>query len=1729
MSGYLSERDQILAQTTPVHVENIQYDHGTEEDDTAQHGDSDREPVQLVDKLSERSPDGQATTWRLRGNHERLAAKLVPGVGPESTLGPSQPIPSTGLSDTEAEINTSGFKRTELERDSSKKMILTLQYRDAVKEVDTPLNCRKNSPVCRHPIRVNDIMLEACIDSGATVCLMSRRAYGRIKSYVGPLQASNRRACGASGTSLEIDGWVKVPFRMKTATYTYGFLVGNLSGVDCLLGLDWLHSVGAVVDFSAMTAELGPTEKIQLREEPQDINFCSVKTGQTLVPRSHTRVRCRASWWNANAEGPAVFEPGNIRLGPGLSISPGIVNVETTGHFYIAVTNDTVDERDLPDQILIGHVDEIQIRRKPEKNVEQLSTPRSPLGPCLWTMVNHRLEPLSTAEEELWKPHYVDRSVVGESERSDLPGEKPNSEKHYVRVIAADRSKHNNSLTGASLEPPTRVRIYDRDGVELVVKDLDGTEVFDFLPDDQTRTEEVLSTDLNSRASRQCPSRNETVTSQAVPTWSRGSTVHRLPEHLKCVLPPPGTLTDFQLKCLVNTILEYEDVFVGPDGKVGYNSLVRHRIDTGDATPYKCHPRKKSLFEKEHIRKEVQKLLEEGFIKPSASPWGAAVVLAKKKDGTLRFCIDYRKLNDMTKKDAYPLPRIEECLDALNGCMYFCTMDLASGYWQVAMDLLDIEKTAFTTHVGLYEWNVMPFGLCNAPATFSRMMEMVLSDVVWKQCLVYLDDVVAFGKSYEGTLSSLRAVLARLRTHNLKLKAKKCEFFRTEVEYLGHEVGRKGVRPSLSKIQALHNWKIPTDVTQIKSFLGFTGFYRRFIRGYADLAKPLTEKTKGGPQRKWEPLTDREITAFRAILQSLSERVLLHYVIPGRPFYLVTDASDYAIGGVLEHRDDDGNPIPLAFASKTLEESRTRYCATKKELYAIVYFMRYFLGFYRGTLVNIETDHYALEWLMSFELTDSMYHRWITELGQYKPWTVKHRAGVDNVAADALSRKNKPDPIRSKKPYRDCTVPHCEICAHHFRKNRRCLDEDSDVELDDDDPDRPDHQDLALWDLMLMRCGNDPTVLKMFMVTRGKARELENCRTKYQPPRRSARVAAKRAEARAETARGKKPNPPTPPPRSPTRVHRDRVRRTKYEGRKRSERKSSRRKFEVRDSGYSSGCSEGVEPEVVPPPGDEDESVEDPTDSSAVEDESSCHEGTEVMSPKSSNPTEPKPSAPTDDGAKTLDGLRAILYGHSNEDWVEAQLADPVLSRLIWFLRTCKEKPKPEEVRGESEGMQALLRDWYSYEWVEGILCRIIYRHRFTVHNGTVQRLVPAKWRLDLWREVHKSSMRHLSYAKVYEMLMRDYTWYNMSNDVLDWGNACLTCQKTKPGIGKGLEELKQEYVCRRGQRVAMDLVGPLPESDHQNKYILVIQDYYTKWVELCAIRDKRATSVAFAFLQSFVAHWGCPETLHSDQGNEFDAAVFREMCDMWGIKKTRTTPFNPSSNGMVERSNRTMLSLLRNMAGRLYMTTWDRKLPMAMMAMNSAVHSTTGFAPFKLQVAGCEDMRLPHHLLYGKPEAMNYHCLYDYVFQQVLAMQEIAELVRLKTGKALAAQRAARERGPLRIYDYQVGDIVLRYYPPYASQKLHHSHFDGPLEVVEVDKENRKVKLKNLQAKGGGVADKWVHVSALKPVVRTKDGLILGLFDGDTLKVVPGIMDPGPKYTDRVLPKVANFSSGSL
>ena len=263
-----------------------------------------------------------------------------------------------------------------------------------------------------------------------------------------------------------------------------------------------------------------------------------------------------------------------------------------------------------------------------------------------------------------------------------------------------------------------------------------------------------------------------------------------------------------QKELFYQLLLAYADVIAGSSSDLGRTHKLQHSINTGNSTPIRQPVRRLSPQQRSEVQKLLNQILENGVVEPSASPWASPIVLVKKKDGSTRFCVDYRKVNEVTRKDAYPLPRIDTTLDTLAGSQWFSTIDLVSGYWQVEIEQEDRLKTAFCTTEGLFQFRVMPFGLCNAPATFQRLMDLVLSGLQWSQCLVYLDDVIVLGRTFEDHLDNLHQVLQRLREAGLKLKPSKCAFFREKVEYLGHTISRQGVTPDSSKTEKIATWPI---------------------------------------------------------------------------------------------------------------------------------------------------------------------------------------------------------------------------------------------------------------------------------------------------------------------------------------------------------------------------------------------------------------------------------------------------------------------------------------------------------------------------------------------------------------------------------------------------------------------------------------------------------------------------------------------------------------------------------------------------------------------------------------------------------------------------------------------------------------------------------------------------------------------------------------------------------
>jgi hypothetical protein len=397
-------------------------------------------------------------------------------------------------------------------------------------------------------------------------------------------------------------------------------------------------------------------------------------------------------------------------------------------------------------------------------------------------------------------------------------------------------------------------------------------------------------------------------------------------------------------------------------------------------------------------------MLEDGVIQPSQSPWNFPILIVPKKLDAAgkrkwRICVDFRKLNDVTIGDSFPIPNIQDILDKLGRDRYISALDCASGYWQVPLAEEDRAKTAFSTATSHLEFLRMPFGLKSAPSTFQRLMNNVLMGLIGTRCFVYLDDVIIFGENLEEHHTRLREVFEKLRQYNLKIEPDKCEFLKTELTYLGHVVTGEGVKPDPQKIQAICEFPIPKNKTEVKSFLGLAGYYRKFIPHFSKIAKPLNDLQKKDQMWKWET---EQIQSFQQLKEALTQEPVLQYPDFTKPFVLTTDASGFAVGAILS-QGKVGQDQPIAYASRTLGPSEQNYSTIEKELTAIVWSCKHFRPYLLGRTFTIVTDHKPLTWMFNMKDTSSKLFRWRLLLEEYD-FNIEYKAGKRNVNADALSR-----------------------------------------------------------------------------------------------------------------------------------------------------------------------------------------------------------------------------------------------------------------------------------------------------------------------------------------------------------------------------------------------------------------------------------------------------------------------------------------------------------------------------------------------------------------------------------------------------------------------------------------------------------------------------------------------------------------------------------------------------
>ena len=889
-----------------------------------------------------------------------------------------------------------------------------------------------------------------------------------------------------------------------------------------------------------------------------------------------------------------------------------------------------------------------------------------------------------------------------------------------------------------------------------------------------------------------------------------------------------NTVVGKQLRDFLSEELER---FSRHDLDLGRTDQWKHNMDMIDKRPWrdKVWHIPPSLYDE--VKQHLKQMLDLDVIRPSKSPYSSNVVLVRKSNGELRFCIDLRKINDNTVRDSFYLPRIDETLNVLAGASIFSTLDLKSGYWQVEMEEDCKKYTAFTAGpLGFFECNRMPFGLKNAPATFQRLMQDVLGDLHLNGCVVYLDDIIIYSRTVEEHFQLLKEVFRRLRNAGLKLNAKKCHFFHDKIDVLGHVVSAEGIACDQKKIAAVREWPVPKDVKELQRFLGFTGYYRRFIKNYARITCPLTHLLRGtnprkvSGKRKFQPEVpwcwgDAQQKAFDELVQKMTSPPVLCYPDFTKPFQLRVDACKKGLGAVLCQEQSSGEYRVVAYGSRSLKRSEENYSTHKLEFLALFWAItKQFRHYLYGTpRFEVMTDHNPLAYLHSTAKLDAVGHRWMAALGAYD-FSVRYKSGATNIDADALSRM--------------------------WSGENRYSPETVSTIL---------NQDYTAADCMVIQA-----------------------------------------------------------------------------------------------------------PDQV------------------------------------------------------FTGLRNLP---GKIDWAREQVTDPIISQAIDFVLRGK-KPSRQEGSDLDPQTRRILRDFNKLEVRQNVL----YRRRKDENGDDKLQLVVPRSQQELVLGMLHDNMGHLGRDRTVSLCVDRFYWPGYTRDIENWIAGCHRCLCAKAPVTSQCAPLENIVTSQPLELVTMDFLG-LEECKGKIENVLVITDHFTKYAVAVPTKNQTALTTARAFFDNFVVHYGLPARIHSDQGRNFESRLLKELCQICGIKKSRTTPYHPQGNGCVERFNRTLISMLRTLE-QDQKRDWKAFIPQLVHSYNCTRHHTT--------------LRTPYYLMFGREPRLAVDALLDiaepgsdppdYTKYASDLKERLQHTYRLVSDAAKRSAEKAKGRYDLRVRGAvpEIGDEVL-------------------------------------------------------------------------------------------------------
>lgn len=1077
---------------------------------------------------------------------------------------------------------------------------------------------------------------------------------------------------------------------------------------------------------------------------------------------------------------------------------------------------------------------------------------------------------------------------------------------------------------------------------------------------------------------------------------------------------------------------KHRDLFQLPNEEPSHTNVITHKINTTDDQPINTKQYRFPPVHKNEIDRQVGEMLKNGVIEPSVSPYNSPLWIVPKKADSKgnkkwRLVIDFRALNEKTLGDAYPLPNIIDILDQLGSAKYFSVFDLASGFHQIPMHESDAPKTAFSTPFGHYEFKRMPFGLKNAPATFQRLMDRVLSGLQGTLLFVYLDDIVIYASSLREHEMKFNKLAERLRAANLRLQPDKCEFLRKEVAYLGHVISQEGVKPDPKKVEAVLHFPRPKNSKNIKQFLGLAGYYRRFLNDFSKIAKPLTTLLKKDEPFVWQ---EEQEKAFITLRDNLCTEPLLQHPDFTKPFVLTTDASGYAVGGILS-QGNIGKDKPIAYASRLLNKAEQNYSTIEKELLAIVYCVHHFRPYLYGNKFTLVTDHKPLVWLHNVKDPTSRLIRWRLKLAEYD-YTVTYKAGKINCNADALSRNpieyesgsqgqaseerhiailnaasdtddelfeirprnknsgDKPDPTGNMKPRNPSSL---NLPPEPLVINNPSLVPDTQTEPDILLPDNDDSNEPWSLDTPHVSFEEEETATSDTQSECDSATTVSSDESLFEGPNPS-------YEQR---------------PHIQFQYTKDNIL-TKYDN------------IIVFISQNGNPCDTGAETFVnvgrMPP-------VQDTMLGRA-----------KVL--------------PYRDNKKII----ALVVKEHASEIIEREILQETLYSLLDVVKEL-----------DIKSFSICKGDVGNVTWtrINKMIEDTLLDTKIIVTICTNEIIVPLESeRLDLINEYHASAVGgHKGIAKTYQRIRARYFWPGMRAEIQNHINGCRNCQLKKL-VRKKVRQpmILTDTPGAAFDKISMDIMGPLPVTRTGNSYILTIQDLLSKYSLAIPLEKSGAINVAEAFANEFICIYGAPKALLTDQGSHFLNSLMRAIAKKFKIKTYQTTAYRPQANGSIERSHHTLWEYLKQLVDDK--SDWDKHLRFACFSYNTSVHEGTNFTP--------------HELVFGKlartpaselqPEDLkneSYNSYLEKLYDRIKHAQEAAN----------RNLRSAKERSKLyydrraRPYNFKLGQLVYLLKEP--THKLE-NQYTGPYRIIET-LENNNVKIAiNTRA------NRIVHTDKLKP-----------------------------------------------